>query len=279
MTLGGLIAITRPVNAVAAGLATIVACFIATGTVSPAVLLLFAVVVLVTAAGNVINDYFDSEIDRVNRPDRPIPSGKVGLKAARAYATTLFLAGILISLFTTSLCIAIAVFNSALLVGYAAWLKRTPLLGNITVSYLSGSMFLFGGAFGGWQALVHVMPFAVMTFFAMLARELVKDAEDVEGDEASGAVTIPIRWGVEFTMYLALASSLCGIAASLVPYQWWGTWYLGGIFAVDAVILLACIRALHCTTPSCVRGSAASALLKAGMFSSLLIFTLSAIFL
>ena len=166
---------------------------------SPAVLLLFAVVTLITAAGNVINDYFDVEIDRVNRPDRPIPSGQVSLPAARAYAATLFLAGILVCLFTNELCIAIAVFNSLLLIAYAARLKRTPLLGNIAVSYLAASMFLFGGAFGGLPGLFHVIPFAVMTFFAMLARELVKDAEDVEGDRASGAVTIPIRYGIRAT--------------------------------------------------------------------------------
>ena len=204
MSLAGLFIITRPLNSVTAGLAAIVAYLIATGTVMSRTLLLFAVVTLITAAGNVINDYFDVEIDRVNRPDRPIPSGQVSLPAARAYAITLFLAGILVCLFTNDLCIAIAVFNSLLLIAYAARLKRTPLFGNITVSYLAASMFLFGGALEGLPGLLHVIPFAVMTFFAMLARELVKDGEDVEGDRASGAVTIPIRYGMKATMLLAL---------------------------------------------------------------------------
>ncbi len=222
MSLAGLLTITRPMNSVAAGLAAIVAYLIATGTVIPAVLLIFAVVTLVTAAGNVINDFFDVEIDRVNRPDRPIPSGQVSLPAARVYAATLFLAAILVCLFTNELCIAIAVFNSVLLIGYAARLKRTPLFGNIAVSYLAASMFLFGGALGGVPGLFHVIPFAVMTFFAMLARELVKDAEDVEGDRASGAVTLPIRYGIPVTMYLALFCAILGVIASLAPYLWWG---------------------------------------------------------
>ena len=153
MSLAGYVTITRPVNSLAAGLAAIVAYLIATGTIIPETLLLFAVVALITAAGNVINDYFDVEIDRVNRPDRPIPSGQVSLPAARAYAVTLFLAGILVCLFTNELCIAIAVFNSLLLIAYAAKLKRTPLLGNIAVSFLAGSMFLFGGALGGLPGL------------------------------------------------------------------------------------------------------------------------------
>lgn len=279
MSFAGLFSITRPVNAIAAGLAAVVAFYIATETVIPAVILLFAVVVLITAAGNVINDYFDVEIDRVNRPERPIPSGLVGLPFARAYAVTLFLAGILISLFTSALCIAIAVFNSVLLIGYAASLKRTPLFGNITVSYLAASMFLFGGALGGLSGFFHVMPFAIMTFFAMLARELVKDGEDVEGDRASGAITIPIRYGIRATMGLALVCALTGVTASLIPYLWWGIWYICGILPVDGILLIACVKAVRCTTPEGIKVSGASMLLKAGMFVSLVVFTLSAVFL
>jgi geranylgeranylglycerol-phosphate geranylgeranyltransferase len=279
MSLKGYVTLTRPVNAVAAGLAAIVAYLIATGTLIPATLLLMVVVTLVTAAGNVINDYFDVEIDRVNRPDRPIPAGLVSLPAARAYAVTLFLAGILVCLFTNDLCIAIAILNSLLLVGYAARLKRTPLLGNITVSYLAASMFVFGGALGGLAGLLHVMPFAVMTFFAMLARELVKDGEDVDGDKASGAVTIPIRYGIRATMLLAFFCALLGVMSSFVPSLRWGSWYVCGILLVDAVILAASIKAVRCTTPGEVKASGASMLLKAGMFASLVIFTLSALFL
>lgn len=279
MSLSGYVTITRPVNSLVAGLAAIVAYLIATGTIIPEVLLLFAVVTLITAAGNVINDYFDVEIDRVNRPDRPIPSGQIGLPAARAYAVTLFLAGILICLLTNVLCITIAVFNTLLLIAYAAKLKRTPLFGNITVSFLAASMFLFGGALGGLPGLYHVLPFAVMTFFAMLARELVKDAEDVEGDRTSGAVTIPIRYGIPATLYLALFCALMGIVASLAPYLWWGFYYLCGILIVDGIILFACIKTVRMSTPEGVISTGASGLLKAGMFASLVIFTLSAIFL
>jgi len=279
MSLAGLFAITRPLNAVTAGLAAIVAYLIATGTVLREALPLFCVVTLVTAAGNVINDYFDVEIDQVNRPDRPIPFGQVSLPAAGAYAVTLFLVGILVSLFTSGLCILIAVFNSLLLILYAARLKRTQLFGNITVSYLAASMFLFGGALGGLPGLLHVMPFALMTFFAMLARELIKDGEDVEGDKASGAVTIPIRYGMKATMFLALFCAVLGVAASFIPFLWWGSWYLYGILIVDGIILISCFKAIGCTTPQELIASKASTYLKAGMFASLVIFALSALFL
>jgi geranylgeranylglycerol-phosphate geranylgeranyltransferase len=279
MRLAGFITITRPINSFVAGLAAIVAYLIDTGTVIPESLLLFFIVALITAAGNVINDFFDAEIDAINRPDRPIPSGEVSRGAARGFAITLFLAGILVSFFTNSLCITIAIFNTLLLVAYASKLKRTPFIGNIVVAYLSASIFLFGGALNGLDGLVRIIPIAAITFFAMLSRELLKDAEDIEGDRAGGADTVPIRIGIKKTTEFALITTVFAVAASFIPYFWWGVWYLGGIITVDIIIILAALRGLNCETPACVKASMASSFLKAGMFASLVVFTLSAVFL
>ena len=279
MRLAGIITITRPINSFVAGLAAIVAYLIDTGTVIPKSFLLFFIVALITAAGNVINDFFDAEIDAINRPDRPIPSGAVSREAARGFAVTLFLAGILVSFFTNSLCIGIAIFNTLFLITYAVKLKSTPLIGNIVVAYLSASIFLFGGALNGLDGLVRIIPIAAITFFAMLSRELLKDAEDVEGDTAGGADTVPLRIGIKKTSEFALIATVLAVAASFIPYFWWGSWYLGGIIAVDIIIIIAALRGLNCETPACVKASMASSLLKAGMFASLVVFTLSAVFL
>jgi geranylgeranylglycerol-phosphate geranylgeranyltransferase len=279
MRLAGFIAIVRPLNSFVAGLAAIVAYLIDTGTIIPESLLLFFIVALITAAGNVINDFFDAEIDVINRPDRPIPSGAVSRGAARGFAITLFLAGILVSFFTNSLCIGITIFNALLLIAYAAKLKTTPLIGNIVVAYLSASIFLFGGALNGLDGLVRIIPIATITFFAMLSRELLKDAEDVEGDRAGGADTVPIRIGIKKTTEFALITTVLAVLASFIPYLWWGAWYLGGIIAVDIIIIIAALRGLNCETPVCVKASMASSLLKYGMFASLVVFTLSAVFL
>jgi geranylgeranylglycerol-phosphate geranylgeranyltransferase len=279
MRLAGFLTLTRPVNSLVAGLAAIVAYLIDTGTVIPESLLLFFIVGLITAAGNVINDFFDADIDAINRPDRPIPSGAVSRGAARGFAVMLFIAGILVSFFTNPLCIGIAIFNAVLLIAYAAKLKSTPLTGNIVVAYLSASIFLFGGALNGIDGLVRIIPIAAITFFAMVSRELLKDAEDVEGDRAGGADTVPIRIGIKKTSELALITTVLAVAASFIPYFWWGIWYLGGIIAVDIIIIIAAWRALGCETPRCVKASDASSLLKGGMFASLVVFTLSAVFL
>jgi geranylgeranylglycerol-phosphate geranylgeranyltransferase len=279
MSVSGYWTIIRPTNAIVAGIAAIVAYLIATGTLTLPVILLFVVVLLVTAAGNTINDYFDADIDTINRPDRPIPIGSVSRKSAWQYAALLFCTGIIVSFFLNTLCCAIAIVNSLLLVAYAARLKSTPFIGNVAVSYLSASIFLFGGALSGWSGLVHMLPVASITFLAMLARELLKDAEDIEGDTSGGARTLPILIGIPATARLACFFSILAVLASIVPYRWWGIWYLCGILVVDCVILAATVSAIRCGTADCVKASRSTTLLKLGMFASLIIFTLSAIFL
>jgi geranylgeranylglycerol-phosphate geranylgeranyltransferase len=227
----------------------------------------------------VINDYYDAGIDAVNRADRPIPAGLVSRQAALWYAGVLFIAGITASLFTNPLCTGFAMFNSLLLVAYAARLKGMPLIGNLAVAYLTGSVFLFGGAFAGMPGLVRLVPLSVMSFLATMARELLKDAEDVEGDAAGGASTLPLRIGVKKTAYCAFVFTLLSTVASIVPFWWWGAPYLAMIGIVDLVLLGAALKALHCENPACVRSSGVSAVLKYSMFASLIVFTLSVLFL
>lgn len=279
MSASGFFTITRPANAVVSGLTAIIAYLIATGTVIPSAVLLFIIVTLITAAGNVINDYFDEEIDRINRPERPIPSGIISPMAARCFAITLFLAGILVAFFTPLLCLTIVVINSVILFLYAAKLKGMPVVGNAAVAYLASSIFLFGGAFAGWDALVLMIPLAAITFLATMVREILKDAEDVEGDAAGGADTLPIRIGIRSTTRIALGFALVAAVASVVPGLWWGMWYLSGIAIVDIIILVAAARTLPCQTPACVRATRSTTLIKAGMFAALVVFALSAIFL
>ena len=124
-----LLQIIRPLNAFVAGLAGILAYVIATGTLIPAVLIIFLMILLITAAGNVINDYHDAAIDAINRPDRPIPSRMITRKEALIYALVLFIVGNIIGfLFAPAPLILIAIGNSLLLWLYASHLKVMPLL-------------------------------------------------------------------------------------------------------------------------------------------------------
>ena len=132
-----------------AAAAAIVGLAIAGGLEPLAAALIFLTVFLITGAGNAINDYYDREIDAINRPKRPIPSGRISARAAFYYSLVLFAVGCLCAGLVNQICLEVAAFNSVLLFLYARNLKATPLAGNICVAFLTGSAFLFGGAAAG----------------------------------------------------------------------------------------------------------------------------------
>lgn len=273
-----LIRIIRPLNAVMAGFAGVLAFVIATGTLLPSVLIIFFMVLLITAAGNVINDYHDAAIDAINRPDRPIPSGEISQKTALMYAVLLFLIGNAIGIaFAPLPLIIIAVVNSVLLWSYASHLKVMPLLGNLAVSYLSASIFLFGGALVGWEGVIANLPVAGASFGVILSRELIKDAEDMQGDQVHGARTLPILYGLKSTILVSSISAVLGVIISLFLYFRWGNYYLAGIIPVDLIILYGAFRVFWCSTSEDIKESKSSLFIKVGMFASLLVFLISAV--
>lgn len=275
MHLPGIIRIIRPANATISGATAILAYFIATGTLIPEVLLLAAAALLLTAAGNTINDACDAAIDAINRPDRPIPSGELSVKTAYLYAALLFIVGLSAAFFTNPLCLAIAIINSILLILYARILKGTVLFGNIAVAYLSGSIFLFGGALAGVDGLVITLPLAGITLFGTLAREILKDAEDVDGDAAGGATTLPMAIGISRSGTIAFGSAIIAVIVSFIPVLWWGLPYLVGIAVVDLAILGSVWPTVRCTTPACIRELGITTQLKYMMYIALLIFMIA----
>jgi geranylgeranylglycerol-phosphate geranylgeranyltransferase len=186
-------------------------------------------VFLVTGAGNIINDYFDHKIDAVNKPERPIPSGRISLKKALIYSTALFAMGILIAFIINILLGIIAFLSSLLMIYYARDLKTKCLIGNITISFLTGLCFVFGGI-----AVDQIMVSIYLGFYAFLmtmAREIVKDMEDMVGDEKEGAKTLPIVYGRRKSSIIA--SFFMIIASVSSPLL-----YFIGIFSIFYLIVL-----------------------------------------
>jgi len=173
---------------------------------------------LVTAAGNAINDYFDVDIDAVNKPSRPIPSGQVKLSHALYFSLALFTLGTALACVINQICGTIALANSLLLIYYAKTLKRTVLFGNISVAYLTGSTFLFGGAVFGLAGLKTLAVLFLLATFATIAREIVKDIEDMEGDKMDGAYTLPIKVGAKNSAYIAAFIGFLAVMLSPLPY-------------------------------------------------------------
>ncbi|MCF7912771.1 MAG: geranylgeranylglycerol-phosphate geranylgeranyltransferase [Candidatus Cloacimonetes bacterium] len=147
----------------------------------------------IAAAGYTVNDYYDIEIDKVNKPERVLPSGGMSTGNALLYSIALFVTGIIFSYFTGSvICLLIAFINSMFLFLYALFFKREFITGNLLVAYASASCFIFGGIAGG--NFSNSLIIAFFAFFYTFLREIVKDLEDVKGDSLAGASTLAIRW-------------------------------------------------------------------------------------
>src|SRR5512137_2165578 len=252
-----------------AAAAAIIGLTLAGGQQPVATALIFLAVFLITGAGNAINDYYDREIDAINRPGRPLPSGRISPAAAWRYSLALFLAGSFLAGLVNSICLFLAAFNSLLLFFYARNLKAMPLSGNITVAFLTGSTFLFGGAAAGMQGLVaNQVPF-LLSFLVSMSREIAKDIEDMAGDLAGGARTLPILAGERLSRALAAAFALAAVALSfLAPF---GRGYLAVVAVADIFFLLSVKMIL--------RGDATGAqkALKKGMAVALVAFLAGAL--
>ena len=229
----------------------------------------FLVVFLISGAGNTVNDYFDIKIDSINRPERPIPSGRVKLKEALYFSYLLFALGTVLAFSINIVCGFIALFNSLLLIFYAKTLKGTPLLGNLSIGYLTGSTFLFGASVFGFEGVETLFVLFVLSALAITAREIVKDIEDMEGDKIEGADTLPLRVGAKKASYLAAFIGLLAALLSPLPYlmSLLGLRYLYIVLLADLGFLAAIYLILVRKNPG-----KSSKMFKIAMFFALLAF-------
>ena len=167
-------------------------------------------------AGNIINDIFDIEIDKVNRPDRPLPSGKLSNKGALVLYFIYLLLSLILSWFINLPAFIIVAVTNYLLYLYSEYLKRIPLVGNILVALLTGLVFIYGGV-AVEKTSAAIIP-AIFAFLVNLIREIIKDMQDVEGDKKVGYKTFPIKFGFNKSIQLILILSIVLILATCYPY-------------------------------------------------------------
>lgn len=264
-----LLALPRPLNCLITALSVGVGAF-AAGSRWPSYEVWWAAfsAALIAGAGNVFNDVADLEIDRINRPRRPLPAGRLSRGAARVESLLLALAGAALALWLGPVMGAIALAIILLLLLYNLWLKRSALWGNLLVSAVAAAAFPYGALTTGDLGRSWIP--AGFAFLFHLGRELVKDLEDVEGDRAAGARTLPLRLGLRPAARLAASIYLSLIAFTLVPWvlglYGWG--YLTLVAGVDGVASYAAFR-LFCDH-SAPKDASLSRLLKVGMLLGLL---------
>lgn len=244
-TLSGALELCRPLNAVLAGCLPLVGAYVAGALAARPVAALVAGVAtaLGTASGNAVNDYFDRDIDAVNAPDRPVPRGAVSPRGALAVAVVAAAVAVAVTaVYLPTLALAVGILNLVVLVAYTPLLKGRYGLGNLAVAYLGGSAFLFGGL--AVRSLAAVGVLAGLAASATLARELLKDVEDVAGDRGKGLHTLALTVGTGPATLLGDALLVLTIALSPVPYLTGtlGVAYLAVVVVADLLAVAAVVR-------------------------------------
>ncbi len=165
-------------------------------------LLLLAVsTTIIAAAGYLINDYYDIKIDLINKPERVVAGKLIRRRIVMFAHTALNFTGIAIGLFLSWKIGLIHFLSAFLLWLYSNQLKRMPLIGNLVIALLSGlSVGVVSVLYNDYNLLVAI--YAVFAFAISIIREIIKDMEDLQGDEVFGCRTLPIIWGIRKTKLL-----------------------------------------------------------------------------
>ena len=198
------LALTRPGNVVLTAVAVVAGSFIAAGDnildfqVEIAIASLAAM--MLVGGGNALNDYNDRESDKENHPNRPIPAGLISADETLVYSRVLLSAGLLIVLFglANKLPFIIALIGTITLISYENKLKALGLSGNIAVGFMSGAVFLYAGMVVNDPGPTLWM--FGLAFLATVAREIVKDIQDLEGD--TDRFTLPARIGIAKSLFV-----------------------------------------------------------------------------
>ena len=201
------------------------------------ILLAAAAGALIVGGGNAINDCFDIEIDRLNRPERPLPAGELSIRQATVLWMAFSLVGVTLSYMLTPWNLYISVFWVFTLYYYSTILKRTVLAGNLAIGILTGMAFLFGAVVTDNPSTA-LFP-GIFAFLANVTRELLKDVEDIDGDRQAGAMTLPVRHGAHASLVTASVTVGVLVAATLLPYllNIYTLSYLAIVLVVDALLV------------------------------------------
>ncbi|TFF92340.1 hypothetical protein EU546_07635 [Candidatus Thorarchaeota archaeon] len=190
---------------------------------------------LVAAGGNVVNDIFDIEVDKINRPHRALPSGRMTVRQAWAYVLFLSIIGVVFAWLNGPLG-ALLVF-AFLVIGYAyaAKVKTLGIAGNFMVAFsfafgvIYGS-FVYGEIVGNIFIPIPSWLFFITAFMILQARETIKGAEDVEGDRLRDVRTIARVYGYNAAAAIQALFNLIGVVCYaliwIMGYASWDLWFL-----------------------------------------------------
>jgi geranylgeranylglycerol-phosphate geranylgeranyltransferase len=234
----------RIANSLMVGFAVIVGVYLAAPDLRnvPYLILLssFAVGFLISASSMVLNDIADIEIDKVNAPERPLPSGAISKREAYVCYTILLISGLALSTLTGLDSLFVAALGAVLAALYNLRLKLSGLPGNVIVAFSTSLPFLYAFTVVDKPNTV-VLVFWAMVFLAVLGREIAKDIADIEGDLVKKARTLPILLGRRAAAIVATLSYMSAVFLSPLPLLYHlvrhEDLYAVGVFIVDIILI------------------------------------------
>ena len=255
-SLGAFLVIIRIPNSVMIGLAVLIGEIIGLGTLPSLgrAILGFATAFLLLGGTMVLNDIYDVEVDRVNSPDRPLPSGKLKVRDAYALAVGLSFLGMLSAAFLGIVPFLVALLALGLMVYYNTRGKKTGLVGNVVVSFNIALPFVFGGlAVNNLRPLLFV--FSILAFLANMAREVAKGISDVKGDSAEGVKTLAVQKGTRVAALTSSGFFVAAVIASFLTPLWdrVSILYYPGVLVADLGFLYSSYRLLNDQKPETVK--------------------------
>jgi geranylgeranylglycerol-phosphate geranylgeranyltransferase len=218
---GGYVHLMRPVNCLMMGVAVIVGAVLASPSIGngswQGLTYGFVTGFTLTAASMTINDYYDRQIDAVNEPNRPIPSGLIKPGYALGFAAALSTVGFFVAYLTNLSCLVTAIAAWMVFVAYTTVGKRSGLPGNFLVSTCVAVPFVYGMAIV--QTIeFNVVLFAGIAFLSNTGREITKGIVDVKGDAAASVKTMAVRFGEKNAAIAAAAFYVSAVFLSPIPW-------------------------------------------------------------
>jgi len=201
---------------------------------------------IIAGGGYIINDYYDIKIDLINKPDRVVIGKGIGRRHALLFHSVLSFTGVALGFLLGWRLGLIHIFSSFILWWYSNSLKRQPFTGNFMVALLTGlSIMLINVLYDLTDSFVII--YSLFAFFMTLVREIIKDMEDLKGDNTFGCKTLPILWGIRKTkvvVYFLLALfSILVVLINAIYTQMPFYYFLVFLFAPLSIFLLRLIRA------------------------------------
>jgi 4-hydroxybenzoate polyprenyltransferase len=202
--------------------------------------------VMIAAAGYIINDYYDVKIDYINKPERVVIGKAITRRYAILFHVILSTTGVLIGALASWKIGLVNIMSVFLLWLYSNSLKRIAFVGNFAVALLTGlSILLVDFLYRAVNPLIFT--YATFAFFLTLVREIIKDIEDLKGDNTFGCRTLPIVLGIRKTKYIIYAIlALFTVIVFVLNHFYSGlpfNYYLLFLFVPLALLVIWLIRA------------------------------------